>query len=54
LIDRHAAAIVGNPKLEMRIRSFHCDLHLCRLGMPEDVRKGFLNNSQHGALPLIG
>jgi hypothetical protein len=54
LIDWHAAAIVSNPKLEMRIRSFHCDLHLCRLGMTEDVRKGLLNNPQHGALPLVG
>ena len=54
MIERHAAAVVGHPKLEMRIRSFHCDLHLCGLGMTEDVRKGFLNNSQHSALPLIG
>src|SRR5258706_16364092 len=52
--DRDEAAIVTNPALEMRIRSFHCDLHLCRFRMTEDVRKGFLNNSQHRALPLVG
>ena len=54
LADRHAAAIVTNPKLEMRIRSFHCDLHLCRFRMTENVCKRFLNNSQHRALPIVG
>src|SRR2546430_14198097 len=54
LADRHAAAIVTNPKLEMPIRSVHYDLHLCRLRMTENVRKGLLNNSQHRALPLVG
>src|ERR1700730_7143535 len=54
LADRHAAAIVTNPKLEMRIPSFHCDLHLCRFRMTKNVCKGFLNNSQHRALPIVG
>src|SRR5882672_2430051 len=53
-VDWHATAIVSNPELEMRIRRFHCDPHLCRLGMTEDVGKSFLNDSQHRALPLVG
>src|ERR1700724_2407680 len=54
LADWHTAAIVTNPKLKMRLRSFHCDLHLCRFRMTENVRKSFLNNSQDRALPLEG
>jgi len=53
LIDRHASAIVSNPKLEIRICRLDCDLHLCRMGMTEDVRKGFLDYSQHSALPFV-
>src|SRR5258708_10061583 len=54
LADWHTAAIVANPKLKMRIRSFDGDRHPCRFRMTENIRKGFLNDPHHRALPLLG